>query len=250
MKHWFLALIAANLVGIVALVFVYPDPMLAPGELIPAHASFANDCFACHAPLQGAVEARCTTCHEVADIGVRTVAGVAVSQSTTMPAFHQGLADTDCMGCHTDHRLAGLTPVHSHTFDHAMLTPAAGAACASCHTAPKTSIHEGITAQCSTCHSQKSWSAATFEHRRFFALTGPHDVACSSCHTTANDFSEFTCFGCHEHQEADLIREHREEGIRNIDDCAECHRDANAEGGEGREGREGHEEGEGREDDD
>jgi hypothetical protein len=64
-------------------------------------------------------------------------------------------------------------------------------------------------------------------------------VACTSCHITASNFSKFTCFNCHEHQEADLIREHLEEGIRNIENCVACHRDAHAEGEEDREGSEG-----------
>lgn len=210
--------------------------MLGPGALIPAHASLATDCFACHAPMQGAVEARCTSCHAVGDIGLRTVAGTPLAHSTPMPLFHQGLADSDCMGCHTDHPLASLVPAHSHTFAHSMLTPLARAACSGCHAAPKDTLHEGISAECSTCHKQTDWAAATIDHSRFFALTGPHGAACTSCHTTANDFSKFTCFNCHEHQETDLIRKHLEEGIRNIDNCVACHRDTHTEGGEGREG--------------
>lgn len=237
MKRWILAIMAVNLAGIVALVFLYPAPMLAPGPLIPAHASLANNCFACHAPLQGAVEARCTSCHTVGDIGILTVAGAPVSRSRPMAPFHQGLADTDCMSCHTDHPLASLTPPHSHTFAHAMLTPAIGAACSSCHTPPTDVMHAAPVAQCGSCHTQTSWAAAAIDHTRFFALTGPHDVACTSCHTTAGDFTQYTCFSCHEHQEADLIREHREEGIANITNCVSCHRDAHGEGGEGREGR-------------
>jgi hypothetical protein len=236
MKRWVLGVIAANLAVIVAMAFVYPDPMLAPGALISVHANLATDCFACHAPLQGATQTRCVTCHAVADIGLKTVAGLQISQNTPMLPFHQALADTDCLGCHTDHPLASLTPPHSHTFAHAMLTPAAGAACSNCHTAPRTVVHAGPPAQCSTCHSQTDWTAASIEHTRFFALTGPHDVACTSCHSTAGDFTRYSCFGCHEHQEADLIRKHLEEGIRNIDNCAACHRNAHAEKGEGGEG--------------
>ena len=108
-----------------------------PDGLIPAHASLATDCFARHAPLQGAVQARCATCHALADIGLRTVAGAPVAHSTPTSPFHQGLADSDCMGCLTDHPLASLTPPHSHTFVHAMLTPAAAVACFGCHMAPR-----------------------------------------------------------------------------------------------------------------
>lgn len=232
MKRWILLIIAVNLLAILALVFVQPDAMLAPGALIPAHQSLANDCFACHAPLQGAEESRCTTCHKVADIGLLDVAGTKVLHSSPITPFHQGLADSDCLGCHTDHPMASLTPPHSHTFAHGMLTEAAGAVCSSCHTAPETSVHEGVTEQCSTCHAQSDWSSATIDHQRFFALSGPHDVTCSRCHTTANDFKPYSCYSCHEHNEADLIREHSEEGISDIDNCVECHRDANADGSE------------------
>lgn len=244
MRRWILAIMAANLAGIVALAFIFPAPMLAPGALIPAHANLANDCFACHAPLQGATKSRCTTCHKVADIGIRTVAGTPVVRTTPMTPFHQSLADTNCMDCHTDHPMANLTPPHSHRFSHAMLTPAVGAACAGCHTPPADAIHVAPVAQCSTCHTQTTWAAAAIDHTRFFALTGPHDVACTSCHTTAGDFTKYTCFSCHEHQEAELIREHLEEGIRNIDNCVACHRDAHGEDGEG------HRNGERGEDDD
>jgi monofunctional biosynthetic peptidoglycan transglycosylase len=54
-KRLILAVIAASLAGIVALAFAFPAPMLAPGPVIPAHSGIANDCFACHAPLRGAV---------------------------------------------------------------------------------------------------------------------------------------------------------------------------------------------------
>ena len=248
MTRWVLAFIAASLVGIIALAFVFPGPMLAPGALIPAHASLAGNCFACHVPLQGAAEARCTTCHAVKDIGLFTVAGAPAAPSTEMPPFHQGLASTDCMGCHTDHPMASLTPPHSHTFAHDLLSPSAGAACSDCHLAPVDTVHADNTLQCSSCHIQTRWAGAMIDHTRFFALTGPHDVACSTCHTRANDFSQFTCFSCHEHQESDLIRKHQEEGIRNIDNCVACHRDAHAEGGEGGERNEGGEGGEGGDD--
>jgi len=150
-----------------------------------------------------------------------------------MPPFHQGPADTDCMGCHTDHALASLTPPHSNTFAYVMLTPAVGVVCSGSHTAPTNVTHAGITAQCSSCHTQTTWATTAINHTRFFALTGPHDVACTSCHTTANDFKKSTCFSCHEHQEASLSRKHLEEGFRNIDNCVACHTDAHAEGGEG-----------------
>jgi hypothetical protein len=40
----------------------------------------------------------------------------------------------------------------------------------------------------------------------------------------ANDYKKYTCYGCHEHTPANIRREHVEEGIRNFDNCVECHR--------------------------
>ena len=57
----------------------------------------------------------------------------------------------------------------------------------------------------------------------------------------------------HEHSPARVAREHEEEGIGNLDDCARCHRSANEHdirGGEGRERGEKHHEGRHRHDDD
>ena len=73
-------MIAANLVVLVALAFVYPHLMVSPGRSSPAHAELTTDCFACHAPLRGAAAERCIACHAVADIGLRTTKGVAAGR--------------------------------------------------------------------------------------------------------------------------------------------------------------------------
>jgi hypothetical protein len=52
-RRWFIALIAVNLLVMVALAFVYPHLMVSPGPLIGAHAELATDCFACHTPWRG-----------------------------------------------------------------------------------------------------------------------------------------------------------------------------------------------------
>lgn len=91
---------------------------------------------------------------------------------------------------------------------------------------------------CAQCHSTTAWEPANFAHDRLFRLDGDHNVACATCHVGGNT-ARYTCYGCHEHQPAATIAEHREEGIRNIDNCVRCHR-SSSEGGEGREsGREG-----------
>ncbi len=77
-RRWLMLLIAANLVALLVLIFVYPHLMVSPGALMPGHAELATDCFACHAPLRGVAADRCTTCHALPDIGLRTTKGVAL----------------------------------------------------------------------------------------------------------------------------------------------------------------------------
>mgnify|MGYP003381731295 CR=1 FL=1 len=69
-------------------------------------------------------------------------------------------------------------------------------------------------------------------------LDGDHNATCVTCHTTP-DFKRYTCYGCHEHTPANIRSEHEEEGIRNFENCVECHRSADDEGGGGGEGGRG-----------
>ncbi len=91
-----LAIMGINLAGIVALAFHYPASTPFPGALIPAHASLAKNCVACHLPLQRTVEARCRTYNGVSDIGVLTVAEAPIARGEPMPASLQRPADTSC----------------------------------------------------------------------------------------------------------------------------------------------------------
>ena len=226
---------------IITLSFTRPHEMVSPGNLIPAHAALENNCFACHAPFRGASAERCTTCHVVADIGLRTTKGVAIAQSDRRPAFHQALTEPDCMACHSDHPRPRLTKASAVKFDHALLKPDARAKCQSCHTAPRDDLHRGQTLACATCHQPAHWKPATFDHSRYFLLDRDHNTACTTCHLGSN-YRQYTCYGCHEHQQARIIAEHREEGITNIENCVNCHRSAHGEAkgereseGEGRE---------------
>ena len=40
-------ILAANLIVLAILAFVYPHLMVGPGKLIPGHAKLESDCFAC-----------------------------------------------------------------------------------------------------------------------------------------------------------------------------------------------------------
>ena len=236
MRRWSLWLILLNLCLLLTLAFAMPQPMLAPGPLIPAHAAIGRDCFACHAPLRGAVAERCIACHKIADIGRRTTKHAPLAPGFGHIAFHQALTQPDCIACHSDHAGPALVKLHKPHFAHALLRPEIGGQCAACHRAPATALHTKASGDCAQCHSQTGWKPASFDHAKLFALTGPHATACATCHKGA-DYSRYTCFGCHQHQPDQMRAKHASKGITNIENCVSCHRGA-GEGGEGGEGGE------------
>ncbi|MBR0568830.1 hypothetical protein J5J83_22115 [Azoarcus sp. L1K30] len=239
-------ILALNLIAIAVLVFVYPQWMVSPGKLIPGHAQLASDCFACHAPLTGADSARCVSCHKPVDIGRLTTTGLPIAKPLTAVPFHQKLRNQDCVACHSDH--AGVKRFRQQgRFDHALLQTSVRNECQSCHSAPTDTLHRQVSGNCSQCHTQEKWVPATFDHNKYFVLDRDHDTRCVTCHV-GNDYARYTCYGCHEHTQANIRREHIEEGIRQFDDCVECHRSANEHDIRGRSGA--RESGRGRERDD
>lgn len=218
-----LSIIAANLLVLVVLAFIFPAQMVSPGGLTPAHAEIGQDCMACHVPLRGVAAERCVTCHRVADIGLRTTKGLPLARPNLKTTFHQDLTQQNCVACHSEHHGPLFSALDRKAFDHAQLTPARRGQCATCHAAPVDIIHPKGVGNCAQCHTNAAWKPATFNHDRLFRLQGEHNVPCVTCHTL-NTTSRFTCYGCHEHQPADLRARHLEEGIRNIDNCVACHR--------------------------
>ena len=231
-RGWVLLVIAANLLVLLALAFLYPHLMVAPGALIPAHAELTTDCFACHAPLRGASPQRCMVCHAAADIGVRTSKGAQVVRKVVRAPFHQDLIAKDCMACHSDHQGPKLTRVSRKAFSHDLLRADKLDQCERCHVAPKTNLHSRIEGKCGQCHSSQHWTPATFDHTPYFELDRDHDVKCVTCHV-GHDYTRYTCYGCHEHTPEKVRADHEEEGIsRNLDRCAECHSGPDGEPGE------------------
>ncbi len=240
-------ILAANLIVLAILVFAYPHLMVGPGKLVPGHKELEADCFACHAPLSGAASERCVSCHKPAEIGRLTTTGLSIAKPLTSTPFHQKLINQDCVACHGDH--AGVKRFRQQgRFNHALLQKTTREQCQSCHKSPIDSLHQRITGNCGQCHTQEKWVPATFDHDKYFALDRDHDTRCVTCHVR-NDYSRYTCYGCHEHSPSGIRREHVEEGIRNFDNCVECHRSADEHdirggengkregGGEGKKGR-------------
>ena len=160
-----------------------------------------------HALLRSPVRERCATCH-----------------AAPTNDMHRNLS-VSCHQCHTTEHWAPAT------FDHALLARAALDRCESCHGAPTDSFHRQITGACVQCHRPQRWKPSTFKHDELFLLDRNHNTTCATCHTT-NDFKRYTWYGCHEHTPANIRSEHEEEGIRNIENCAGCHRSAEGEPGE------------------
>lgn len=94
----------------------------------------------------------------------------------------------------------------------------------------------GRNPNCIQCHLTSRWTPADFDHSAYFVLDRNHNASCKTCHT--NNQFEDTCYGCHEHTPSNILGEHREEGISNINDCVRCHKSGNEHDMEGRgEGR-------------
>jgi hypothetical protein len=207
------------------LVFVYPHLTVGPGKLIPGHKELSTDCFACHAPLTGASSERCLSCHKPDEIGRLTTKGQPIAKPLTTTPFHQKLVSQDCVACHSDHAGVKRFRPQGH-FNHALLNAVTREQCQDCHKSPTDSLHQQISGNCKQCHRQDRWKPATFDHNNYFELDRDHKTECVTCHVR-NDYSRYTCYGCHEHTPAKIRREHVEEGIRNFDNCVECHRNAN-----------------------
>ena len=231
MRRWILLGLAIVLSLVLVLTFVHPELMVSPGPLTPAHVELTTDCFACHVPLRGATSGRCVTCHVVADIGLRSTKGVAVARPAVKTSFHQDLIEENCIACHREHQGLQLDPRGHKAFSHELLRASSRDRCGCCHTAPDDELHRNLGVNCGQCHSQQRWEPATFEHDGFFVLDRDHKAACTTCHIDG-DYGRYTCYGCHAHRQDAVRAEHLEEGIRDIDDCVECHRSANEEAGE------------------
>jgi len=117
-------------------------------------------------------------------------------------------ADTECTACHIDQAFSG--------------TPSE---CVACHGEPE--IHAGFFGlQCESCHSTIAWSPAQMVEHTFPLDHGEQGlVACETCHVER--YTEYTCYGCHDHEPGKILSEHLEEGISQAEltDCMACHPD-------------------------
>lgn len=217
-----LLIVGLNLALLIALAVLLPKQMISPGEPIPGHREIADDCFACHTPFLGSTADNCIACHRVDEIGLKTTKGLPIDGEIKNVAFHQQLIEEDCVACHSDHKgVMAFRPISR--FSHELVAVSMREQCEGCHTNPGDNLHRRIEGNCSQCHTIEAWRPATFDHTDYFRFDRHHDSDCKTCHV-GNDYSSYTCYGCHEHSRANIREEHYEEGIRDYENCVECHR--------------------------
>lgn len=206
---------------VIFLVIQFPHVMISPGELAEGHQKQKNECLSCHQPFRGIASGKCISCHTLSDIGRDTTG------KPHKAVFHQQLSGNECSSCHSEHQ--GQFPEHMKVgFNHTLLSASTLQRCNSCHQKPENSYHSLVGETCESCHSTDTWVPSTFDHSAYFVLDPDHNAACKTCHTNAGkSYKSFTCYGCHEHSEKNIVAEHNEEGIYNIGNCASCHKSSN-----------------------
>lgn len=181
-----------------------------------------QDCMACHSDHQGpklTQRSRKPFSHALLKVSVRDTCSAC--HAAPKDNVHRDLK-AECSNCHES---KAWQPAR---FDHALLATAELDRCESCHSAPADRLHRQLQGGCRSCHQTAAWKPATFDHNKFFVLDRDHEAPCETCHKN-HDYSRYTCYGCHEHSEAKVRREHLEEGIQDFQNCVECHRDPQAE---------------------
>jgi len=192
----------------------------------------------------------CQSCHS--NDGFRMAQTGCVSchqddyQRTAAPNHLAAGFPTTCEACHLP---SGATWAGA-SLNHSALFPLAGrhatTACARCHLngvytgTPRTCVgcHQAQYNQttnpshlaaafpttCESCHrfSDQSWTQGTFTHR-FVITSGPHRVACSSCHTATGSYGVFNCLSCHDRARMDDKHRNRTGYRYDSLTCYGCH---------------------------
>jgi hypothetical protein len=178
----------------------------------------AQTCLDCHQGHEAAFMDRhvanygpnCTSCHD----GTGNMRGFDHSQVFPLDGQHAAL---QCDACHADQQFN-----------------TAPSECSACHAEPE--IHVGVFGQaCGDCHTTAAWAPAQLT-RHTFPLNhgGQGEIDCETCH--ASSYVTYSCYGCHDHVEANMQQEHQKVGItgEQLKDCVACHADGHTTSGGGK----------------
>ncbi|MDP3463575.1 MAG: hypothetical protein Q8S18_12355 [Bacteroidales bacterium] len=208
-------------------------------------AHYSADCIDCHKEVSGLrfdpLPTECYSCHQED------------YQTAKVPDHVAGNYSTNCIECHNINAFgwegAGFNHAffplkESHTLDcaecHIQGEPynSISQECNSCHLTdyqqavnPNHQIVEFSTA-CDECHDlSPDWQPASFTNHdgQYFPIySGEHNgewESCTDCHTNSNDFGQFSCITCHEHNQSDMNDEHGDVNgyVYESKACFECH---------------------------
>jgi len=172
----FLITFIIGLLGII----IFPCLTINPGVLNKDHLMLKNDCLSCHTLSEGVDTEKCTGCHQLSVIGLKSVRGemreIINSKSNLL---HNSVIKIQCVDCHSEHK--GLYRENATLkFRHQILATELQKECNKCHSPqkPKDEIHLLLKAECSECHSTSGWKPSHFKHE----LLGDKKQDCRSCH--------------------------------------------------------------------
>ncbi len=198
------------------------------------HQSIINiQCYDCHTEHNGLSRENATLRfrHDVLSADLQRKCANCHSPQKPEDDIHKILT----MNCSECHSTEAWKPSH---FKHELLGDRIND-CRSCHEnkKPGDALHRSFskTIQCVQCHTTDKWKPSTFDHTKYFRFDGNHPSNCTDCHDVNKTFKTYTCYNCHEHRPARIEREHIKEGIRNFNNCVECHRSGNEKEAGGRE---------------
>ncbi len=161
-----------------------------------------TSCYGCHQEMDehnGKFGQTCSTCHSPTSWSMASFNHIFGVKA------HGGIYRNDeCRRCHGD--------VFKGTPDE----------CEACHSDP--AIHAGMFEEaCSTCHTPAGWIPAKYFAEHTFPTDHGRDFAstCETCHPFS--LNDYTCYGCHEHNQAVIEARYRERGVEDFADCMRCH---------------------------
>ncbi len=218
------------------------DHELASGgfRLLGAHAGL--NCSSCHdpstfAPLwDPADDSDCVTCHQSLYDAQHTGSGYPTTcltchSTTTWTGASFNHQTASGFALPTDHGDLVCTSCHDATTFAPLFAPSSNTDCIACHQSDYAGEHPvGWPTGCTQCHTTTGWVSATFDHDAswFPIFSGRHAnrwTDCATCHANAADFSEFTCFNCHRHNQTSMDNTHSGIGGYAYDSaaCYGCH---------------------------
>jgi hypothetical protein len=183
----------------------------------------------------------CSACHptDLKTLDIQTCINCHTQHDEKFMTDHQQQFGSECMTCHD-----GVDRLSN--FDHATFFPLDGkhaeiqcdachadkvfrgtpSECSQCHKEPD--IHAGVFGlKCNYCHTTDAWSPATVRQHTFPLNHGVGDknseLQCDACH--GNNYIDYTCYNCHDHQPGGIAQSHASLKIPEQDlvACAACH---------------------------